>query len=309
MTEPVVPHFTKEYHRAPYPSISPTRPELSAAGKTIIITGAAGGIGTAICKAFVDAGAKNLIALDFNQLGLLKLKKQLEDDGSSKIHPIVLDITNTEAVKRTFDNIESAFGKADVLVNNAGYHSQKQPLFELDIDDWYRNFDINVKGSFIVAVEFLRHAKPDAVLINLSSIVAHYGVRRGYSKHGSGYAASKIAITKVMDIIQEEVPNVRIVNMHPGLVATAMAARAGTTEDSGDSGKPCPYYFLPESLFTKAGPVDLPGHFAVWLASPEAEFTKARLVWSNWDVDEMMERKNEIIEKDLLRLELSGIQQ
>lgn len=208
ITEPVVLHFTKEYHRASYTSISPTRPELSAAGKTIIVTGAAGGISTAICKAFLEAGAENLIALDFNQLGLLKLKSQLKGDVSQEIHPIVLDITDVEAVQRTFDNIQLVFGKIDVLVNNAGYYSEKQPLFELNFDDWYRNFDINVKGSFIVAVEFLRYANKDAVLINLSSIVAHYGVRRGYSMYGSDYAASKTVITKVMDIIQEEVPDV-----------------------------------------------------------------------------------------------------
>ena len=190
-----------------------------------------------MCKAFLEAGAETLIALDFNQAGLLKLKSQLQGDAGRKLHPILLDITDALAVQKTFDNIELVLGKLDVLVNNAGYHSAKKSLFELNFDDWYRNFDINVKGSFIIAVEFLRRANEDAVLINLSSIVAHYGVRKGYSLHGSGYAASKIAITKAMDVIQEEMPDVRIVNMHPGLVPTDMAAKAGNTAASEDSGK------------------------------------------------------------------------
>lgn len=55
--------------------------------------------------------------------------------------------------------------------------------------------------------------------------------------------------------------------------------------------------------------VELPAHFAVWLTSPEADFLKGRLVWSNWDVEEMMARKDEILQNDLLRLELTGISQ
>lgn len=54
----------------------------------------------------------------------------------------------------------------------------------------------------------------------------------------------KIAITKAMDVIQEEVPSVRIVNMHPGLVAIAMVAKAVTTKDSGNSGNDLPYCLL-----------------------------------------------------------------
>jgi hypothetical protein len=53
--------------------------------------------------------------------------------------------------------------------------------------------------------------------------------------------------------------------------------------------------------------VDLPAQFAVWLTSPEAAFLKGRLVWANWDVEEMKARHAEIVEKDLLRIELTGI--
>ena len=53
--------------------------------------------------------------------------------------------------------------------------------------------------------------------------------------------------------------------------------------------------------------VNLPAHFAVWLASDEAEFTKGRFLWSNWDVTELQERKAEILERDLLRLKIDGL--
>ncbi|OAL38564.1 hypothetical protein AYO20_02214 [Fonsecaea nubica] len=286
--QPVLAEFTAQFHHAPYPAISPSRPELSTTGKVVVVTGAAGGIGSAMCRAFVEAGTKDLVLIDLNQTGLLKLKAELEDQGKSRIYPLVLDITKTMAVREAFNTVEAVAGKIDVLVNNAGYQNLNKPLLDIDIDEWFKCFDINVKGSFLVALEFLRHCKPDAVLINISSVLAHYGVRRGYCTGHSGYSASKIAITKAMDIIQEELPTVRIVNMHPGLVATAMSAKIGNTAFSVDS-------------------VNLPAHFAVWLASPEAEFLRGRLAWANWDVEEMKSRKDEIVEKDLLRLELTGI--
>ncbi|EXJ76367.1 uncharacterized protein A1O5_00875 [Cladophialophora psammophila CBS 110553] len=192
------------------------------------------------------------------------------------------------AVREAFNPIEAVFGKIDVWVNNAGYQNVNQPILDIDINEWFKCFEINVKGSFLFALEFLRLSKPDAVLIILSSILAHYGVRQGHCTGHSGHSASKTAITKAMDIIQEELPTVRIVNLHPGLIARAMSAKIGNTAVSMDS-------------------VDLPAHFAVWLVSPEAEFLKSRLVWANWDVEEMKTRKQEILEKDLLRLELTGI--
>ncbi|OAP62042.1 hypothetical protein AYL99_04245 [Fonsecaea erecta] len=288
---PVLAHFTTQYHHGPYPAISPSLPGLSTAGKAVVVTGAAGGIGSAMCRAFVEAGTKHLVMIDLNQTGLLTLKAELEDLslGRTRIHPLVVDITSPKAVRDAFTTIEAVVGgKLDVLVNNAGYQNVGRPVLDIDMDEWFRCFEINVKGSFLVAVEFLRHGKSDAIIINLSSILAHYGVRAGHCRGHSGYCASKIAITKAMDVIQEEMPLVRIVNLHPGLIATAMSAKIGNTALSVDS-------------------VNLPAHFAIWLASPEAEFLKGRLVWANWDVDEMKSRKDEIIEKDLLRIELTGI--
>ncbi|TKA60933.1 hypothetical protein B0A55_12652, partial [Friedmanniomyces simplex] len=52
--------------------------------------------------------------------------------------------------------------------------------------------------------------------------------------------------------------------------------------------------------------VQLPGQFAVWLASPEAEFLKGRFVWANWDVDELLDGKERILKENLLKIGLVG---
>jgi NAD(P)-dependent dehydrogenase (short-subunit alcohol dehydrogenase family) len=237
----VLPKFTSKFHHEPYPAISPFRPELSTTGKSVCITGAAGGIGSAMSKAFVQSKVSDLALVDLNGDGLLRLKDTLQKeagDSDTRIHTFVLDITDTDAVRKVFGEIETAVGrKLDVLVNNAGYQALNRPMLDIDIDDWYKCFDINVKGSFVVVVEFLRHANPDAVVINLASVLAHYGVRRGYCTEHSAYSASKLAIIKALEIIQEELPCVRIINIHPGMVLTAMSKKIGHGDLAIDSGK------------------------------------------------------------------------
>jgi NAD(P)-dependent dehydrogenase (short-subunit alcohol dehydrogenase family) len=236
---PILPKFTARYHHEPYPAISPLRPELSTAGKSVCITGGAGGIGSAMAKAFTQSGARDLVLIDLNGEGLRRVKDALEHEfgGATNIHTVVLDITNTAAVRDSFSAIETTVGRPlDILVNNAGYQCVGQRVMDIDMVEWFKCFEINVKGSFVTVVEFLRHARPDAIVVNLSSVLAHYGVRRGYCNTHSGYSASKTAITKALDIVQEELPQVRIVNIHPGLILTAMSQKIGNTALSVDSG-------------------------------------------------------------------------
>ncbi|OAP55541.1 hypothetical protein AYL99_10514 [Fonsecaea erecta] len=298
-----LPSFTKTFHREPYPAISPTRPELSAAGKTVLVTGAAGRIGQAICVAFARAGAKHVAMLDLDGGNLERARSEIEQNTecrSTALHLFPVDITDQNAVREAFSAIASAAGgRLDVLVNNAGYQSSAALYRDADLDEWWKSFEINVKGSFIVSQEFVRRAAPppqcsngnitpQPVLINLSSVLAHWGIRQGYVNKQSPYSGSKLAITRAMEVLQEEEPWLRVVNIHPGLVVSPMSAKSGTLEFSLDH-------------------VDLPAHFAVWLASDEADFTKGRFLWSNWDVEELQQRKAEILEQDLLRLKVDGL--
>ncbi|EXJ70976.1 uncharacterized protein A1O5_05969 [Cladophialophora psammophila CBS 110553] len=292
-----LPSFTRTFHRDTYPAISPMRPEQSAAGKVVIVTGAAGRIGKATCIAFARAGAQHVAMLDLDGDNLQKAKAEIEQDPqceSSNLHLFPVDITNQAAVKETFSSIESTLGKVNVLVNNAGYQPSPKLYRDAEIDEWWKGFEINVKGSFIVTQEFVRRAAPalsdnaEPVLINISSVLAHWGIRQGYVNKQSAYSGAKMAMTRAMEILQEEEPWVRVVNVHPGLVVSPMSAKSGTLEYSIDN-------------------VNLPAHFAVWLASDEAQFTKGRFLWSNWDVSELQQRKEEILEHDLLRLKVDGL--
>lgn len=249
-----LPAFTETFHRDTYPAISPLRPELSTAGKVVIVTGAAGKIGKATCKAFAQAGAQHVAMLDLDEQRLQRAKAELEKELRCKSLGLLLfpvDITDQAAVKGVFSSIESEVGKANVLVNNAGYQPSPQRFRDAEIDEWWTSFEVNVKGSFIVAQEFIRYAAPAAaasshstntnaaapVLINISSVLAHWGIRQGYTNRQSAYSSAKIAFSRAMEVLQEEEPWLRVVNVHPGLVATPMAEKSGTLQYSLDSGK------------------------------------------------------------------------
>lgn len=248
-TKSVLPHFTAKFHHEPYDAILPTRPELSAAGKVVVVTGSASGIGKATATAFVQAGAKALVILDRNQGGLFKTKQELQALGTTEIHPFVINITDADGVREVFNIIESTIGKIDVLSNGAGVLPLRTPLEEFDVEDWWKGFEINVKGSMIVVQNFLKHCTPTATLVNISSVLAHYGVKKGYLSGHTSYAASKIAFTKVMEIVQTERPELKIVNIHPGMVATPLSARAGKKGVHVDTRKEDPFSLssLPQS--------------------------------------------------------------
>lgn len=113
--------YTKTIHRSSYPSISPTNPANSAAGKVIFVTGGGSGIGLGIADAFVKAGAKSVTIIGRRENVLAQGKAQLEKAGSSKILTFQADVVDAPALKAAFEGTEKASGKVDVLVGNAGY--------------------------------------------------------------------------------------------------------------------------------------------------------------------------------------------
>lgn len=252
-----LPSFTKTFHRDVYPGISPKRPELSAAGKVIVVTGAGGGIGRAICKAFAKAGAKHVAMIDLNGETLRLAKAEIEQDPdcpTPSLHLFSVDITDQAGITKTFSAIESDLGSVSVLVNNAGFQTIPTRYRDAALDDWWKGFEVNVKGSFIVTQEFVRRAASATstiaapTLINISSVLAHWGIRQGHVNGHTSYSSAKIAMTRAMEILQQEEPWLRVFNVHPGLVATSMAAKSGTTAISLDTGKPRRYVNFIQSL-------------------------------------------------------------
>lgn len=136
-----MPSYVPTWRNDTYPAISPTRPELSSAGKTVVIAGGSQGIGRAIAQAFAEAGAAHVALLGrrINTLEEARLAIT-RSNPQTQISVHAADVTNEQALSEAAKNI----GPWHVLVINAGV--QQDPGFALDVsvEDWWRVFEVCV---------------------------------------------------------------------------------------------------------------------------------------------------------------------
>jgi NAD(P)-dependent dehydrogenase (short-subunit alcohol dehydrogenase family) len=224
------PSFTKAFHHAPYPNISPSNPTLSAEGKIILITGGGTGIGKATTAAFIEVGATAIVLIGRTESTLKAAQAELSLTNTNVVDYRLADTTDPVAVEEAFSTTVQRYGKIDVLVNNAGYLSVHKPLAESPLDDYWRGFEINIKGPIVTTQAFLKIARPGATLINVSSGAAHIP----YIPNYSGYSAAKLASSKIMEYVQRENPELRVFNLQPGTVETNMAKKSDLSVDTYD---------------------------------------------------------------------------
>src|SRR5579862_2598701 len=120
---------------------------FSLQGRVALITGGAGGIASGLARGFAAAGAR-LVLADRND-AVSKRVDELKSAGAEAI-ALVFDITDPAAVERAFDDAEKAFGKVDIVVNNAAVIIRK-PFLELSQEDWRQVIDVDLNACFTVA--------------------------------------------------------------------------------------------------------------------------------------------------------------
>ncbi|KAK0106012.1 hypothetical protein ONS95_004519 [Cadophora gregata] len=212
------PSPVKNYHRDTYPAIDPTSSRLSTAGKNIVITGGGAGIGVGLARSFAQSGASSISILGRTEKTLLNTKSQLEKEyPKTKIFIYVADIVNKNALITAFESINSAVGPVHVLVANAGFLPNLNPVAKADLEDWYNGFEVNVKGNFNVVTAFVPVAASDAAIISISTGITHLKYLPGYS----GYHTSKLAAAKFFEYVHHEFPQFFVLNVHPGVIMTA----------------------------------------------------------------------------------------
>ena len=268
-----LPSATKTFHHDVYAAIDPTNPHLSAAGKTVLITGGGQGIGVSFAKAFSLASAANIVLLGrkLNTLNETKDAVEALSGNKSKVYAFQADVTDKAGIDSTFEKVASEIGKIDVYIANAGYLASPGSAATASIEDFATSFAINVTGQLIAAQAFLKHRAEKATVIAINTGAAHMY----YMGPMPAYVTSKAAAARLFDMIAAENPDVRVFNLHPGLIKSAMSEKAGMNGIADDT---------PE----------LPAAAAVYLSSPDGEFLRGRFLWSNWDVTELKAMQAEI---------------
>ncbi|TID01629.1 Short chain dehydrogenase andI [Colletotrichum higginsianum] len=277
--------FTKRVHREEYPAIDPADPKLSLAGKVVIITGASRGIGgQGIVPAFAKAGPKALVLVARNESRLNTVADEvrgLNADVETLVYPV--DMADAAGVAALFDRVKATYGHADVLVNNGAVQTALDTIATSDPKVWMDDLTTNVAGAFYPTFHFLRSlpAASHGTIVNVTTI-AHWVV-----PGMSSYLLAKLASLQLAAHVAAETGgNVTAVGLHPGLVRTDMTSE----------------YFRPFALDTPG----LVGGTAVWLCSEAARFLDGRFVAANWDVDDLWERREEIVDKGLLKIDMAG---
>jgi NAD(P)-dependent dehydrogenase (short-subunit alcohol dehydrogenase family) len=209
---------TKTFHTTPYPSISPTRPELSQKGRRIVITGGGYGIGRSLALAFAGAGAAEVAILG-RKLEPLRETAALVAAASpgTKVTPFSADVTDAAALHAA----ASEFGAWDVLFLNAGYLPDNAPVRSMDVAEWWRGFEVNVLGTGATLRAFLPFKGADRPVV-VGTSTGGVLFPKAMATGSSGYLVSKMAVASLMEYVAAEEPDVHVVTIHPGVIATAM---------------------------------------------------------------------------------------
>lgn len=187
------------------------------AGKAVLVTGAASGLGRASAIAFAEAGAMLAIG-DLNANGLEDTRRQIEALGA-KVVAMPLDVTDTTACAQFVTDARAKFGRIDVLCNVAGIVAMK-PLAQVQQTLWDRIFAVNVRGPFFLMQAALPHlVESEGAVVNVASSSALFG-----HSYLSAYAASKAALISLTKSLAMEFihTKVRINAVAPGGMNTAM---------------------------------------------------------------------------------------
>jgi NAD(P)-dependent dehydrogenase (short-subunit alcohol dehydrogenase family) len=172
-------------------------------GKNVLITGASRGIGKATAISYAKAGTSG-IALAARS-SLEGIVKEVKEAAASSGHPkpkvlnLEVDVTDRASVEASAKEVSEAFnGVLDVLINNAGYLSSFAGILDSNPDDWWRNYEVNVKGVYLVTRAFfpMLVKSTSKIVINITSIGALTLVP-GISAYGT----SKLAILRFTEFV------------------------------------------------------------------------------------------------------------
>jgi NADP-dependent 3-hydroxy acid dehydrogenase YdfG len=193
--------------------------------KVVIITGASSGLGEATARRLAKNGAKLMLAAR-REDRLKDLVADIQKDGGVVKYQVT-DISDRSQVEQLVQATKEAYGKIDVLVNNAGL-MPLSPLAATKVDEWEKMIDVNIKGLLygVAAVMPIMLQQGSGQIINLSSVAGHK-VFPG----GAVYCATKFAVKAISEGIRlESDGKIRSTNISPGAVATELTSTISDDE-------------------------------------------------------------------------------
>jgi 3-oxoacyl-[acyl-carrier protein] reductase len=195
-------------------------------GKVAVVTGASKGIGASIAKHLAQEGAAVVVNYSSSSAGAGRVVDEIVSQGGKAV-AVQANVSKKGDIERLFSETMKAFGKLDVLVNNAGIY-EFAPLSEVTSEHFHRQFDLNVLGLLFTSQEAVKHFGPaGGSIINISSVVSTLGF-----PNASVYSATKAAVDAVTRSLAKELGprKIRVNSINPGMVETEGVHAAGIAE-------------------------------------------------------------------------------
>jgi 3-oxoacyl-[acyl-carrier protein] reductase len=191
-----------------------------------VVTGASKGIGAGIAKQFADEGASVVVNYASSKPDADKVVDEIIKR-SGKAVAVGGNVAKKAEIEKLFAATEKAFGKIDVLVNNAGVY-QFAPLEEITEEEFHREFNTNVLGMMLATQEALKHFGPEGgSVINIGSLASSLTPPTAVI-----YNATKGAVDAITRTLAKELGprKIRVNSINPGMVITEGAVAGGYTE-------------------------------------------------------------------------------
>jgi len=241
-------------------------------GKTIIITGAASGIGKATAFIFAREGA-NVVCADLNGDGARQVAEQIGSQGRKALG-LRVDVTSRQQVDDLVRQSIAAFGSVQFEFNSAGAALRRSKFLDIDDALFDNTFALNVKGTFYCMQAILPHMQSNrhGVIVNMASM-AH---RRGGPGTSVHYAAAKGAVVSLtMGVAREFADSgIRCLSISPGPVRTPFQAAAQTSPELVQR-------FLDDVPMKRFGEPEEIGELVLFMCSDACPFLTADTVYVN----------------------------
>jgi NAD(P)-dependent dehydrogenase (short-subunit alcohol dehydrogenase family) len=241
-------------------------------GKTVIITGAASGIGRATALIFAREHA-NVVCADINEVGAREIAAQVNDKGSQAL-ALKVDVTERKQVSDMVKRAIDAFGSVQFLFNSAGAAIRRAKFLEIDDALLEKTFDLNVKGTLYGMQAILPHMLKNGhgVIVNMASM-AH---RRGGPGSSIHYAAAKGAVVSMTVGVAREyaTQGIRALSISPGPVKTPFQAAAQSSAELVER-------FLDDVPMKRFGEPEEIGELVLFMCSDACPFMTADTVYVN----------------------------
>jgi 3-oxoacyl-[acyl-carrier protein] reductase len=195
-------------------------------GKVAVVTGASKGIGAAIAKQFASEGASVVVNYATSKEGADRVASEIKKNGGKAV-AVQADMAKKSDVGRLFDEAKKAFGRLDVLVNNAGIY-EFAPLETISEENFHKQFDINVLGLIFASQEAAKYFGPEGgSIVNIGSLASTLT-----SPSSAVYSGTKAAVDAITKVLAKELgpKKIRVNAVNPGMVDTEGWRAAGIGE-------------------------------------------------------------------------------